>query len=532
MSDVKELIPEFYTNPEFLRNANELPLGTMQNGHTLGDVGLPPWAKGSPEEFIRLHRAALESDYVSANLHHWINLIFGYKQRGPPAVDALNVFYYLTYEGAVDLDKLEPAMREAYQSQIMFFGQTPAQLLTRPHPKRRPRSAVGAGPRQMFERPEAVKAHGPYLVGGKRGGFGTDPVEFICAEPLEDRLLTITRSGRLHVHKWLPLKPNGSGRPFTFTPSTAPLITLPEASTAARQQPNGSGPSYAVSADGRWLLSGGYWDASLRCTSLLSPEATSVHAHGHSEVITCVAVGADGATVVTGSADSTLVVWALYGSPGVASSTTTHHPASPRAIHTLCGHRGRVRCCAASTQMDLVLSGAEPTEDGQRACGVWCASDGMFVRWLTVSGTPMAVAISHTGSGLLVFSNEGTSSSGAAPLSHQLELFSLNGRPLSRVALSDPIGQIVCTRDGEIVVASEGEAVTVRRLHDLHLLHSYKEEAPGGGTAITPRVSALSLCAENHHTFVGTEDGGLSILANPMVNLQVLEAIAGELLNL
>ena len=72
----------------------------------------------------------------------------------------------------------------------------------------------------------------------------------------------------------------------------------------------------------------------------------------------------------------------------------------------------------------------------------------------------------------------------------------------------------------------------VRRLHDLHLLHSYKEEAPGGGTAITPRVSALSLCAENHHTFVGTEDGGLSILANPMVNLQVLEAIAGELLNL
>ena len=100
------------------------------------------------------------------------------------------------------------------------------------------------------------------------------------------------------------------------------------------------------------------------------------------------------------------------------------------------------------------------------------------------------------------------------------------------MALSDPIGQIVCTRDGEIVVASEGEDVTVRRLHDLHLLHSYKEEAPGGGTAITPRVSALSLCAENHHTFVGTEDGGLSILANPMVNLQVLEAIAGELLNL
>ena len=48
----------------------------------------------------------LESDYVSKNLHHWIDLIFGYNQRGENAELADNVFYPLCYEGSVDLDSI------------------------------------------------------------------------------------------------------------------------------------------------------------------------------------------------------------------------------------------------------------------------------------------------------------------------------------------------------------------------------------------------------------------------------------------
>lgn len=42
-SDVKELTPEFFYLPEFLRNENDFDLGVTQTGVQLGDVILPPW---------------------------------------------------------------------------------------------------------------------------------------------------------------------------------------------------------------------------------------------------------------------------------------------------------------------------------------------------------------------------------------------------------------------------------------------------------------------------------------------------------
>jgi hypothetical protein len=137
-ADVKELIPEFFYLPEFLENRFDFDFGVKQSGDRVNDVLLPPWAKGSAREFVRKHREALESQYVSENLHHWIDLIFGYKQRGKPAVEALNVFYHLTYEGAVDIDRVpDPSMKAAILAQINHFGQTPRLLFVKPHPKRK-----------------------------------------------------------------------------------------------------------------------------------------------------------------------------------------------------------------------------------------------------------------------------------------------------------------------------------------------------------------------------------------------------------
>lgn len=66
---------------------------------------------------------------MSAHLHEWIDLIFGYKQQGPAAVEAVNVFHHLFYEGQVDIYNINDPLKEtATIGFINNFGQIPKQV--------------------------------------------------------------------------------------------------------------------------------------------------------------------------------------------------------------------------------------------------------------------------------------------------------------------------------------------------------------------------------------------------------------------
>jgi factor associated with neutral sphingomyelinase activation len=161
-ADVKELLPEFFAPAAaaFLRNDARLPLGARQSGRDVGDVELPPWAAGAPARFLALQRAALEAPAVSANLHHWIDLVFGCRQRGAAAVAADNVFRAVTYEGAVDPCAIaDPTQRAAAETAIAEFGQCPRQVFEAPHPRRR-----------VAPPPPAVEALLAEAGGGGAGG--------------------------------------------------------------------------------------------------------------------------------------------------------------------------------------------------------------------------------------------------------------------------------------------------------------------------------------------------------------------------
>uniref|UniRef100_A0A8K9UZ22 Lysosomal trafficking regulator n=1 Tax=Oncorhynchus mykiss TaxID=8022 RepID=A0A8K9UZ22_ONCMY len=144
MTDVKELIPEFFYLPEFLVNREGFDFGVRQNSERVNHVNLPPWARNDPRLFILIHRQALESDQVSQTLCQWIDLVFGLKQKGKAAVHAINVFHPATYFG-MDVSSVEdPVQRRALETMIKTYGQTPRQLFSASHISR-------AGPRLSME---------------------------------------------------------------------------------------------------------------------------------------------------------------------------------------------------------------------------------------------------------------------------------------------------------------------------------------------------------------------------------------------
>ena len=63
----------------------------------VSNVDLPPWADKNAFKFVQVMREGIESQYVSNNLHTWIDYIFGCKQKDKEAINSLNLFSKITY---------------------------------------------------------------------------------------------------------------------------------------------------------------------------------------------------------------------------------------------------------------------------------------------------------------------------------------------------------------------------------------------------------------------------------------------------
>uniref|UniRef100_A0A8C0F7V5 Neurobeachin-like protein 2 n=1 Tax=Bubo bubo TaxID=30461 RepID=A0A8C0F7V5_BUBBB len=363
-NDVKELIPEFFYFPEFLENQNGFNLGQLQiSKDVVNDVVLPKWAH-SPEDFIYKHRKALESEYVSAHLHEWIDLIFGYKQRGPAAVEALNVFYYCTYEGAVDLDALtDEKERKALEGMINNFGQTPCQLLKEPHPQRLSAEEVvqrltksDTSTLNLFQHLTELKS---FFIEGISDGVPIvkavvprNQSRSFISQGSPEILVTASLNCVIGTHGWLPYDKNISNY-FTFIRDTT--VTNP------KTQRNMSGPFapgleitsklFAVSHDAKLLFSGGHWDNSIRVTSLTKGKLIGQHIR-HMDIVTCLAIDYCGIHLISGSRDTTCMIWQIVHQGGVPVGL------APKPLQILYGHTDEVSSVGISTELDMAVSGS------------------------------------------------------------------------------------------------------------------------------------------------------------------------------
>ncbi|XP_049936252.1 BEACH domain-containing protein C2 isoform X2 [Nymphaea colorata] len=475
MSDVKELVPELFYLPEALTNENQVDFGTTQLGGKLDTVQLPPWAK-TPVDFIHKHRKALESEHVSNHLHEWIDLIFGYKQRGKEAIAANNVFFYITYEGAVDIDKItDPVLRQATQDQIAYFGQTPSQLLAIPHVRKRP-LAEALHLQTIFRNPTELRQY--VIPNPERCNV---PAAAISASP-DSILITDSNAPALHValHKWQPNTPDGQGMPFLFQHGKGIGSSGGGAFMRMFKGQPGSGSDdwqfpralafpisgirsaavVAITSD-NYVVTGGHADNTVKLISADGAK-TIESAAGHCAPVTCLAVSPNGNNLVTGSRDATLILWWLHKATLSRSSnisepsTAPTTPTSPLSgasvaiessrkrfiegpIYVLRGHISEVICCCVNSDIGIAVSCSQ-------APGVLLHSirRGRLLRKLEVS---VAHAVCLSSQGVIITWNKSD---------QKLCTYTVNGIPIATAVLSPFVGDISC-----IEVSVDGESALI-----------------------------------------------------------------------
>uniref|UniRef100_A0AAX7V5M9 Neurobeachin n=1 Tax=Astatotilapia calliptera TaxID=8154 RepID=A0AAX7V5M9_ASTCA len=480
-SDVKELIPEFYYLPEMFVNSNGYHLGMREDRTMICDVDLPAWAK-KPEDFVRINRMALESEFVSCQLHQWIDLIFGYKQRGPEAMRALNVFHYLTYEGSVNLDSItDPLLREATEAQIQSFGQTPSQLLIEPHPPRS--SAMHLSPlmfKDQMQQDVIMVLKFP----------SNSPVTHVAANTLPHltipAVVTVTCSRLFAVNRWhntvgewssvcacvqiCPLVRNSNKRQITDLVDQSIQITT---------------HCFVVTADNRYILVCGFWDKSFRVYSSETGKLTQI-VFGHWDVVTCLArsesyIGGD-CYIVSGSRDATLLLWYWSGRHHIIGDNPNN---TPRAVLT--GHDQEVVCVSVCAELGLVISGAK-----EGPCLVHTIT-GDLLRALEGPEhylCPRLISVSSEGHCIIYYERG------------RFCNFSINGKLLAQMEVNDSTRAILLSSDGHnLVTGGDNGVVEVWQACDFKQLYIY----PGCDAGIR----AMDLSHDQRTLITGMASGSI-----------------------
>lgn len=206
------------------------------------------------------------------------------------------MFYYCTYEGAVDLDVIKDArLRKGLEDQIINFGQTPAQLLFTPHPVRSKPPSDGRPPLSYFDFKLVHSLDAISVI--LRVSPSSDSMG-------DETVLALSHLGVLyhcHIDSLL------------LTCDVAAMYFLPPLTLKSEFDRSLLSPDAPIDSSGTHLAVGGYWDFSINVYSvpgMLLRQTIS----GHSSRLTCVRFSRDGKYLVSGSLDTTVRIFELESS--------------------------------------------------------------------------------------------------------------------------------------------------------------------------------------------------------------------------
>ncbi|XP_068135240.1 lipopolysaccharide-responsive and beige-like anchor protein isoform X2 [Hyperolius riggenbachi] len=501
-SDIKELIPEFFYLSEMFVNFNDYNLGVMDDGTVVSDVELPPWAK-TPEEFVRINRLALESEFVSCQLHQWIDLLFGYKQQGPEAVRALNVFYYVTYEGTVNLSSItDPVLREGVEAQIRSFGQTPSQLLIEPHPPRSSAMQVYL----LLQTPLMFTDQAQHDVIMVLKFPSNSPVTHVAANTqpglTSPAVITVTANRLFAVNKWHSIPAHQGAvqdQPYQLPVEIDPLIAnntgmhRRQISDLLDQSIQVHSQCFVITADNRFILVCGFWDKSFRIYSTDTGKLTQV-VFGHWDVVTCLArsesyIGGD-CYILSGSRDATLLLWYWNGKNNGIGDNPNIEFVTPRAILT--GHDCEITCAAVCAELGLVISGSK-----EGPCLIH-SMNGDLLRTLEAPEKcirPRLIQASREGH-CIIYYERGL-----------FCVFSVNGKLQATMEIEDNIRAILLSRDGQyLLTGGDSGIVMIWQVCDMKQLFAF----PGCDAGIR----SMALSYDQRCIITGMASGSIVLFYN------------------
>ncbi|XP_033229888.1 lysosomal-trafficking regulator isoform X2 [Belonocnema kinseyi] len=476
-TDVKELIPEFFYLPEFLLNAEGFNFGVRQNGNRVGDVKLPAWSGGDARLFILAHRAALESDLVREVLPFWIDLVFGFRQTGKPAVEAINVFHPATYYGFNVEQIADPLERQAWETMVRTYGQTPAQLFRAAHPLPIQNPAIFM---QTNNLPMVIDGMDGIKWGNYVGAPGNEPV--LCWK---------------HKHR-APLA-------YLVPLSTGDVFGIPSGTTLLLGYSREKGASMLsnMSLLGAALASWSGNDGIARLKSKKEQPPRPLIRSSGLDPITVMSSAPDSGQLWAGHSSGSISVYAY----GINPTGKIEFRLAAETI--LLAHRSSVTVISLSRAFSIGVSG-----DAEGVIAIWDLNCLTYVRSIVCdAGHPITmISISETLGDIAAVFDVTKNSERNSYNKSELRVYTINARPVGSVTSRRKITALSYSNAPEgvsvnvIITGLDNGVLRFWSSWDLRLVREM-----GNDTADCGAIIAITWSFDQHHLYVATDNSTVLI---------------------